>query len=558
MGWLSIGCVVVLVAWLAFDAPRRANRPAVESGQASDVLAATPKTVPSTVNGQVDPSREPMSVERILEHADVARFVVEVMQADQSPLSEGDVAVVRDRKVLRHGKTDDSGQASFEPIDGPVEVIVFTGLVQRSRTTCASGSGLERIALDDAASLAGMVLVDGQVPGEPIWLWLQGDGDRGDRGKPPAWLWQQLGLHGYDGLPYLTVRTDAGGAFRCDGLLPGWSGTIDPAAWQGYQAADESTPFHLIGPKTRVVVPLVAQPTIRGRIVRPDNRLPVPGVEGICEMFCQASSEMIGVRCGSDGRFEIPISGCSSLESASLEFSAPGLGFAASTVEGLAAPSGIDLGDIVLEPVRDVHFVVHTAEGRPLPGAVARVSGSKRLRSTPTDQEGTGVLLDLPSSAGEFLVDAFNHQPAVVPVSSTAGTAVAPIEVVLSPLRALLISVEHEFGGTLPDLRVVLVCWSDPAPFDSVDGRRPDPIQIELGASSPIRTRWTPEPSSSTPALELTYRPDAGGRVRIPGLRTSSRMTVSIQTTAEEILASQDVVATELPGMQKLEFELPQ
>jgi hypothetical protein len=417
---------------------------------------------------------------------------------------------------------------------------------------------------DRDPDIRGSVLVDGAPPQEPIDLELKlfgtllvdgapavGPIDR-ERFLDDAGVLDWSG-HEREGGTVRKLVTDDGGRFE---VFAAGIGTVFTLRAPGYLLASEgsaiwATPSRLT-PELDLVLHLRTPPAIRGRVLDADGR-PVPGAHGVHHLSATASGWSLepgreDFDCDGEGRFEIALLGLmwegmpkmrgDESCSGTLLFEVPRIGRA--LVEtGPFRSEDLDLGDIVLEPVRVLPFRVRDERGAPLQGAVARLDDTWLTRaSNPTNREGLGELRHVPERAIRVRFSALGYADRALSV----GLGDEP-EVWLDPTCQLDLQLEPlaDTYGTFPDIvltaRDVLLERTDaPASVFNFDRNW---IQTELGATARAEThRWKDAEGMHEIAR---FQPDAGGKVVISGLRPDVSFTLEACDATGRVLARREL-----------------
>lgn len=320
-----------------------------------------------------------------------------------------------------------------------------------------------------SARLSGTLLVDGEPPEWPIQLTLSS--------KVPAALPGPLVPLLRPSPPSLVLAPEEGGRFAFEGLPLDWGGRLE-VEWFSFLDGTYSQSFD--APAEGLMLQLTAKPQILGRLIAADGS-PVGGVE----IAYQRSVESFGTLWSStttlpDGRFRIwlPVQGSAWRMNAAfvevgLDQGRTRAGAELALVADAGArgwleletsfdpATGLDLGELVLEPVRERALRVRAPDGTPLESACARieVAGPRIGCACVTDEAGLGSM-HLPERTSEVRVSHFGFADRLVSVAPTDA-----LEFVLEPLTVLHLTLPA------PELDV-LVLRSAAAAFvwDPTDG----------------------------------------------------------------------------------------
>jgi len=315
----------------------------------------------------------------------------------------------------------------------------------------------------------------------------------------------------------------------------------------------EWRPLAGVTPIHDMVLHLRTPPKIRGRVVTARGQ-PVADAHGICSLRAQPSDFLIDsggleLDCDGEGRFEIslldlmfegvlkfrPGETCAG----TLLFEVPRTGRCLLET-GSFPPADHDLGDVVLEPVRVVGFVVRDEHGAPLSGAVARLDDHWLTKpSSATNREGRGELRCVPDRDVRVRFSALGYADRVLAV----GLGDEP-DVWLEPATLLEVQLEPPANTYGPFPEIVLKARD--LLFEPVDFPQPEltfdinPIQTQLGASMNNGHGTTKDANGLR--SNAHWNPDAGGRVLIVGLRPDVSLTLEARDDAGRVLARRELV----------------
>ena len=471
--------------------------------------------------------------------------VVELREASGRPAAGLGVLVVRgEDEILARGVSGPSGSVAFPAFEAPARVLALAGSALLLDAPLATGHGRHVLELPGPAALAGRVLVAGAPPVEPLRLAFPTRGAATPPWPLPGPVADALGWRpGQAPLPVVT--TDADGRFRLPGLAPDWSGAVTLP--DGYRFAAGAEPRRPLTPREDLVLLLEAVPALTGRVLQPDGTTPAAGAWVGHAVECAGGGGQGSVLADEDGRFSIPLA-CSPALRAHLEASLDGVGHRVLDLHDVP-PEGRDLGDVVLEAVSDLGFVVLDAQGKPVPGAVARFGW---FRSPPTDAEGRSHLAGLPLSARRLGFHALGHRSrevAVPPAARDEGLVVH-----LDALAVLEVAVHDPDGRPVPGLE--LVVESTAALFEGGrDG--PEEEQRLLGAAAPQGVRRVGASANAPGRSTTSFLTDAAGAVVLSGLEPGLPLTLLLLDGAGIEVARTTVAALARGERRALELRTP-
>lgn len=372
--------------------------------------------------------------------------------------------------------------------------------------------------------VSGTILVDGHVPEWSIFVRLE---------ETPA-------PTGVDGLKrrvpppsVVRVRPEDEGRFRFSGLSPSWRGrlTVGPDRF-----VDDHEEIALEAPRSDLELSLVQSPALVGRLVDPhggsfadfEAHYAVHGgeVDPSVTVEIEGAPDL-----ESDGRFRVPIpiecedGWCT----AEVVFRGP-TGFARGEIGHVPFRPLLNLGDLVLEPVRTLHFDVRDPAGRPIEGAVASLVTTlpQDLRAgAETAADGAGLLPAVPERAFDVDVRALGYEN--TRVSCDAGES--PV-VQMQPLSTLRVH-----GSFTPGDALVLA-GSEPVFVWNSDRRDEQMEQVLLGAARFTRTTGK---SPRHPLWEYELSPDRefeDGSVLLVGLAPDVPFSIDLRDSKGQVLAS--------------------
>jgi RNA polymerase sigma-70 factor (ECF subfamily) len=396
------------------------------------------------------------------------------------------VIVCRDGKVLATATTGADGIASASAAPGAADVVVLPDGAPGVRVA-ATLPGDADVSVAPGASVAGLVRVDGAAPRAPVRVLLHIDGKFVDEAANPpvAWeeAWEELSDSGA-ARDRIAAHTDAEGRFRFDGITAGTPASLSA---DGYVLAGGPHSLDDVrAPRGDVVLDLVRLPSLRGRVVEAGGASPVVRATVMVafdeEGDGQGSSENV-VDADAHGRFEIPYPELAS-KLLSLNVSAAD-GRGERDVEiPKPVPPQWDLGDVALETMRAVEFLVQDDAGHPVAGAVAVVPGRKKTTGAPSDAQGRGHV-DLPAHDTPFRVGARGYEPVDASLD-----AAAPVRVTLHAAARLVVSIDT--GGDAIGGGMTLCLRAETGMFAGA-ARELDEALVAAGAPSTQSTTFGPD-----------------------------------------------------------------
>lgn len=495
------------------------------------------------------PPPEVTSIGRASLDTDVPGLTVVVLQGDEEPLTDTVVWIVNASGILGRCVTDIYGTARFAEVPesgGSLEVIVMTGWALRCREKVPSSSRLHRIVLSGPVSVVGKVFVNGLAPEESIDLSVRCDGTDGGLAGPPPELATLRGYNGFGGNPIFTIHTKKTGEFRIDGINERWSGSITPG--HGYALKDGLEEVDVPRPQQDLVIELTRTPAITGRLVDHATLQPVSAARGVCDLFGPTESTTMEVLCNDGGRFRITLPS-PSVERAQITFRVDGIG-QCTTLIGPVPDEGIELGDLLLNPARDIFFQIRKEDGKGLSGATAKVPDATGAESQPTGEDGQGVLRGLPVYTQSIMFRAAGYEPIEHIVGPDQGIIQDPITVTLWRLPSLRVAIKDPTGTSMSDVNVVVIS-PDTIPFIGDKGKSRDVQQVDIGASLPSNKKLQGGDSTS---LRLEYQVDGSGIVFIPAFMPDTAFEVRVEDRASSVLETRIITPNMLNPWCDLEF----
>jgi len=483
-----------------------------------------------------------------------APFDVELLLLD----SRGD-AVERARwvafrgdEVLADGTTEADGAARVrvDPTasDGtdPFELAATCQGFAPVRAVAQAEPGTRVIALGGGLSLTGIARIDGTAPGAPLALRLSGDEPFWSAAELPAPAATVLLRRPRD-VSMLTTATDDEGAFRFEGLLPGWKGEL---AWSRVVLANpppveqpwmtpRSRSIDVAVPSDRIVLDLLSPLELVGRVVDPAG-------EPVERPMINASWTDGAMSWGTDGAFAADGTFRFEFEHGMPERVELEVGDATGGARArhvVAIPSGVrshDAGDLAISAARSVAFRVIAASGQPIEGAT--VEGRPKAvdaswKPARSDEDGRGAI-SVPPLATELRVVALGFEAASVPLppaSAAEDESTPPVEIVLASAPTLVVQLPPDAGGLL-----VSLLFDDEPPFWT-DGAPSWTAQVGPGVATYVR---------KSAGGSARYATGEDGRAIFAGLRPGLPLRVAASDAYDNLVGEREV-APLLPGERR-------
>ena len=462
--WLLVSSVVLAVATLflcdPFDwfATAPADSPLAHPEARGPVAPERPEAPLATTGGD-SAERVAAVVERREFDPLVASGLasLRVLGPADVPVAEAQVLVVRSDELLSDQRTDEKGEVEL-PADG-LAARVFLALPHRPLEECEVVLDPGRHDLPLAAGLPltlRFVREDGTSPGA---LRIGIDSDRSPTSVTdvPAVVEDVL-VAGTLGREYMLLDTAADGTLALSGLPPFWGarlvlrggwkvvstshGDIEPNAW-GIRLAE---------PTTGVVVRVAPLPVLRGRLVLRDDGTPLT-LTRLSAMLRSPDVEeptFTSALTDEDGRFELQYRG-SRIGSVDLRLGGRfHEGPSILVREGAGLPADGELGDIAVDGVRHVPFLLRDVEGSPIARGVAVAAGTQ---SNPTGEDGRGELRWLARPVDRMVVEATGFVPAARDIPAVI---VDPLVVTMELANELVVNLMLPKGADPTQFKVVL------------------------------------------------------------------------------------------------------
>lgn len=435
------------------DAPApEAPAPLSEPRSTDSDRAAVPPTIPEAT----EPSTATES----------GGLEVLVSWEDGIPLSAIDVLLTSEEQVLDSSPTDAEGRVTFMnvPASG-VTVRVRDGDFELWREALSTPEGALHIEIPIEESLSGTVRVAGHEPGEKVLLSVKTNAGRVGLGHAQA-VWMGGLSFGGSGENSTWTATDEDGRFSFRGLSPDWRGELRPLG--GFRFASGGEVLLVDGPTSGLVLDLVAPAYVRGRVLSATGK-PVADLSFGFDQRSPGMTMRRNAKTDSNGRFRIALMG-SDFEKVVLYLEAPGAGQRVVEKE-LDPGSGADLGDIVLEAVRSVRFLVTDLDGTPLEGASVRWETQNGTQAGP---DGITRIDTLAVDPVTVEVSAPLHLPAMVELGPWTGEDGDddPVPVSLEPATCLDVRLVDSTGEPAQGMKLRLA--AEPLFVSRVGGGFPD------------------------------------------------------------------------------------
>src|SRR5262245_2188847 len=380
-----------------------------------------------------------------------------------------------------------------------------------SPTPETGGSLAGDTRLDAGVELSGTILVDGQAPRWPLELMLVA----GSAPETPT---------------SLTLLPEQLGAFSFGSLPADWNGRLQVLdhLFQG-----DHLWLEIERPTSGLVLNVRSLPAITGRFLdargAPLGSVTVQAEWDVAHDGEYDENNWRELATTADGRFRVPYESAGEHAIGTLLVEADDRAYARVETPQFGLETGIDLGDVIAEPVRRISFSVRNPAGAPVAGAFARIGkplgcaevGDFRRRSEPTAGDGSGTLPFAPERDVPILVSAFRY--ADRELVAEAGRSA---EVTLEPLASLEVRITGAGAK-----RVVVRSEGSPYVWDDLDASAPAQLQFGLGASKPKRR------TLSKPRQECEYVLPDDGRLLLVGLRPDLVLELDVQDDAGRSLA---------------------
>lgn len=480
---VCLALAVALAGWLALRgraASEQGAAPAAAPLAAPDVRPAAELAAPQ---GEGEPApAERVAVASAESAAPAGSALIVIQDARGSPVPGVRWALFRGADVLAQGTAEADGVATFARTSGEAQLLVAPSA--RPPQVFAIDLALERqtVELAEGVAIAGIVLVDGLPPREPLALSLGTSSTLLAAGALPEAAWKTLGLRARAGaVKSLDAATGAGGAFRFDGLPEGTTGKLFwPQQLNLVADTDEEGVKLRAGllngtlvveaPAEDLVLRLQTSPRITGRVVQPGTGAPVPGAYVSIAWTDTGSSTEAQTSADKDGAFALSMA---HRLPARIEVRVADAEESGEQDYELEPPSGastFDTGPLAILPTRTVACIVRDVLDAPISGASVReLPARDEGRGEGWTDAAGGCALRVATDAPAVRASAVGYESAEAPLPTGDG----PLVITLRPGTVL----EVRLSGDAKSLGLRLS--GDEAPF-AKDGKpswMPDPPQ---------------------------------------------------------------------------------
>ena len=486
-------------------------------------LTAAPRSRPATEEA---PAPVPVEIDEPARRTMLGTGSLELRIVDETgrPAASARCVLVREGAAIEEGASDSRGAVRF-PATGDTAFLLVAPLDRGLHVEAIELlAGTRDVHLPPGRAVAGVAVLDGGPPGEPIEMRL-------DWNEPSL---QELGLPAKLAAR-VAERTDwqdrsygvigPNGAFRIDGLPERWSGTL--SLEKAYQIEDAGGAqilgggVYVPGPREDLVLAVRRRPALRGRVLLPGGE--PAGTEGAVALSVSYADNPRGatgwqVSCDERGRFEAPLSKPEVIR-VHLKVRHPDHPGEEFWFE--PPPAHLDLGDLLLPATRRIRFRVEDLSGEAVPGAIA-TTGEGITWSEPTDAAGRSSVPARPGDV-ELQVSQTGYRAGKVKVPAEFAGEVL---VVLEPTNHLVVRVLDSQGGPLPDISVQL---------SAEEGLFADPEQ-ELTWGKSIGPGAFTQASWSDLGEEIRLQPDGRGEAGVTGLHPDHEIVLRVLPATGEAL----------------------
>lgn len=384
--------------------------------------------------------------------------------------------------------------------------------------------------------VAGRLIVGGGPPGETLELLLQVQ----EEPQPRAFL-------------HWSVQSSStpDGRFRFEGVPSDWSGEIAlPFHYRVARVEDRGTSgshaFRARAGDEELLVEVLRQPTLRGRILRAADRTPVATVSVGTRSKWGDSIHMSSAHTDESGRFQLPLrSGelielelsCRSEEGEFVE--------AAWNPKSLPAANelgDVDLGDLYLAPSQVAALLVLGPAGAPFEGARVVEVGTSEGRQVETDAQGRATL-QLTDALEGFQVRATGFSLVELPRPAPG----EELEVRLAPASTLSVQVIDLHGLPWPDGRLRLK-----AARPAFEGGHETPVEGLFGPSR----GGSHESGRDREGAYALFRTLADGSIEWPGIVPGLALEVTVEDAIGTVAARASVPALAPGELRSVRLQL--
>lgn len=426
--WFVLAAAVVVLVllvdpagWFAGEGEREAS--ALSPGDAAEreperLAEPLPAGIETTREASADPATREALDPLAMEHAATLR----VLHWRGDPAEDVQVLVVRGEELLIDARTDRDGEVTLDADGAPAGVVLALEGRPPQWLDVVLVEGRQDLHLEEGAHLAGRFETeDGRSPGS-LHLTLESDHPPTSHPDLPAVVTENLRAWTLR-RSHATFDTDEEGAFDLTGLPHDWSGAIwMRGGWKVVAASSGAVApgargIRFTAPKADVVVCLAPAPVIRGRLVRGSDGGPLDRAQllVVLRYASAVDTRFNNVPATDDeGRFEVE---CRREERpAEIELRLGrryGKGLLLRRWVGAEVPVDGDLGDVVVDAVRHVPFLLQELSGTPIAGGRCFAAG---IRSERTGRDGRGELRWVPETTTELLAEARGFVPTSWPI----------------------------------------------------------------------------------------------------------------------------------------------
>lgn len=531
--------------WLAGEPATAAPGPAVAGP--SDPDPAPPVELEPVLSGPAEeavPGPERRAIDPLLEERRVAFRVLDPLDR---PVADAQILLLRGEALLFDADTDEKGEVALAADGEPARL--FLAVVHRpvEEREVLLEPGLQEIRLEEGARLAGRFAREDGLPTGKLRFSIHSDQPFSSIAAPPAAVEDALRVQALK-RDYAVEETDEAGRFAVAGLQPGWSGRLWPrGGWKVVSSShgDEmpkARGVRLHEPVSDLLLLVAPQPALHGRLVLSDDGSPLAGAKVSVLIRSPDSESAFGstTHTDEDGHFLIQPTP-ERISSLDLHL---GLAFRESpsilALHGAAIPADGDLGDVIVDEVRDVPFRLQDLVGQPIAGGTATALG---VSSGSTDREGLGELRWLPRSVDSMHVEASGFVPAGVEIPPVVA---APLLVILEPANELIVKLRLPEGADPTQFKVALVGEEriTAVAFDDRSRQRAH------------ATRWdyiTPVVfMRAAPDTFLVAKPDEHtGVVRFHALRSGAEIRLEVHGITGDMIYHSEVLAPLAPAERR-------
>ncbi len=516
----SVALVVVLIAALGVvaavvmhnsDAPQRSLEPAAIS--VPETSAITPLESLSDV--EVAEESAPKNRDPATDGAVADSLVLEIIASDGTPVPNVRVVLTRAELVLESKTVESGGVVTLPPQGRDVDVFIFTNSALRLQRHLEDAIGSHVVRIPEGATLRGTVLVEGAAPNKSIPIQLLARAESSGFEPLPDFLSRQLGFGNSKGSVHIFVQSDKAGRFEFKDLPPTLKGAVSAPSWM-YKKEDGKS-IEITDVTQEVILRLLERPGITGRVVMRGTTSGIAKARGKYTLAVSEGNRQFDQQgtfeTEEDGSFRIRFERFPSRVTATV--SACGAGRASIDVSDFPA-TGMDVGDVVLDPAPDLWFVVHDPHGKPIERATASTVDDLRIVSAPTDSEGRGALCALPSTTERVTFQAPGYRSVTRNARSAVGAS--PLDVMMEPVAVLEIAVTERSGAPASRLPVRLKHAQDETAGVLDENGVLQSVQLLRGT-----------PGRDDEEFARTYELDGAGRLRLGGLNPLTRFEISVE-----------------------------